>query len=296
MTEKKQNKFYQILFDFIVSFLGCFLFSYAFFGFLMPNEVAIGGIGGISSAIMSSFGVKMGTLMILINTPLLILALIFIGRRFAINTTLVILGSSLMMNYITPMLPKYEGQQLLGTIFGSLLLGVGIALIFTRGFTTGGTDIIGRLLQIKFPAMSIGNLMMLVDFFIICASSYIYTLGDGPNNGIDSALYGLIATFIYTKTIDSVLSGANKMKIVYIISDKYPEISSKLMSEINRGLTKFHTEKVYSKQETKMIMCVVRSNEITKVKKIIRNIDDRAFLIILSSDDVIGGDFHQIGI
>ena len=207
-----KNKVHTMLIDFVVSLIGCFIFSYAYYGFLMPNEIATGGVGGISSALTSSFGFKMGLLLFCINTPLLILAFIFLGKKFTFNTTLVIVETSFMLDYVSPLLPRYTGQQLLGTIFVSFLLGLGIAIIFTRGFTTGGTDIIGRLLQLKFPSMSIGKLMMLTDFFIICLSSYIYTFGDGPNNAVESAMYGLICTFIYTKTIDTLLAGTDQKK------------------------------------------------------------------------------------
>lgn len=290
---KKQDALFQILLDILVPIIGCFIFSYAFYGFLTPNEIAVGGVGGLSSAIMSSFNIPMGTLFITINIPILIMSWIFLGKKFTINTSLVILATSLTMNYIMPYLPQYEGQQFLGTIFGGCFLGFGVALVFTRGFTTGGTDIIGRLLQIKFPSLSIGKLMMLVDFFIICTSSYIYTLADGPNNGIESAMYGLIATFIYTKVIDTILAGSNQTKVIYIMSDHYKQISNKLISQLGRGLTTFHIDKVYSQKESKMIMCVIRSNEIVKVKKIIKNIDSSAFIMIINSYDIIGGSFNH---
>ena len=293
--EKTKNKVRTMLIDFVVSLIGCFIFSYAYYGFLMPNEIATGGVGGISSALTSSFGFKMGVLLFCINTPLLILAFIFLGKKFTFNTTLVIVETSFMLDYVSPLLPRYTGQQLLGTIFGSFLLGLGIAIIFTRGFTTGGTDIIGRLLQLKFPSMSIGKLMMLTDFFIICLSSYIYTFGDGPNNAIESAMYGLICTFIYTKTIDTLLSGTEQKKVIYIMSDKNQQIIECLIESLHRGLTSFNVKKVYSKKEAEMIMCIIKSNEITKVKSIIKKCDSSAFLMILNAEDVIGGQFHITG-
>ncbi len=287
------KKVKSVILDVLITIIGCFIFSYAFYGFLKPNEIAIGGIGGISAAIMSSFGIKMGILIFSMNVPILILAWIFLGKKFTINTTLVILGASLVMDYIMPYLPTYENQRLLGTIFGGCFLGLGIGLIFTRGFTTGGTDIIGRLLQLKFPFLSIGKLMMIVDFIIICVSSYIYTLGDGPNNGIDSAMYGLIATFVYTKVIDVVLLSGTQMKVVYIISAKHQKIADSLLNNMNRGLTEVNVDKVYSKQEGKMLMCVARANELFKVKKLIKEVDEKAFVIILDSNDVMGGSFQK---
>lgn len=287
-----KNKVHTMLIDFVVSLIGCFIFSYAYYGFLMPNEIATGGVGGISSALTSSFGFKMGLLLFCINTPLLILAFIFLGKKFTFNTTLVIVETSFMLDYVSPLLPRYTGQQLLGTIFGSFLLGLGIAIIFTRGFTTGGTDIIGRLLQLKFPSMSIGKLMMLTDFFIICLSSYIYTFGEGPNNAVESAMYGLICTFIYTKTIDTLLAGTDQKKVIYIMSDKKQQIIENLMESLHRGLTSFHVTKVYSQKESEMIMCIIKSNEITKVKSIIKKCDSSAFLMILNAEDVIGGQFQ----
>lgn len=288
------QKIKSIVLDVFITIVGCFIFSYAFYGFLKPNEIAIGGVGGISAAIMSSFDLKMGVLIFSINVPILILAWIFLGKKFTINTTLVILSTSLLMDYIMPYLPTYENQRLLGTIFGGCFLGLGIGLIFTRGFTTGGTDIIGRLLQLKFPFLSIGKLMLIVDFIIICVSSYIYTLGDGPNNGIDSAMYGLIATFVYTKVIDAVLLGGTQMKVIYIISNQHQAISDILLKNINRGLTKVNVDKVYSKQEGKMIMCVARANELFKVKKLVKDVDEKAFVIILDSNDVVGGNFQKV--
>ncbi len=293
--EKTKNKVRTMLIDFVVSLIGCFIFSYAYYGFLMPNEIATGGVGGISSALTSSFGFKMGVLLFCINTPLLILAFIFLGKKFTFNTTLVIVETSFMLDYVSPLLPRYTGQQLLGTIFGSFLLGLGISIIFTRGFTTGGTDIIGRLLQLKFPSMSIGKLMMLTDFFIICLSSYIYTFGDGPNNAIESAMYGLICTFIYTKTIDTLLAGTEQKKVIYIMSDKNQQIIECLIESLHRGLTSFNVKKVYSQKAAEMIMCIIKSNEITKVKSIIKKCDSSAFLMILNAEDVIGGQFHITG-
>ena len=134
--------------------------------------------------------------------------------------------------------------------------------------------------------------MMLTDFFIICLSSYIYTFGDGPNNAVESAMYGLICTFIYTKTIDTLLAGTDQKKVIYIMSDKNQQIIECLMESLNRGLTSFHVTKVYSQKESEMIMCIIKSNEITKVKSIIKKCDSSAFLMILNAEDVIGGQFQ----
>ena len=291
MSTKNSPK---IFLNILAPIVGCFLFAYAFYGLLGPNKVAVGGVGGLATAISSTYGAQKGVLLIAINIPLLLLSWIFLGKKFAINTTLVIIGAGLLLDHVMPYFPLYHhGNQLLSSIFGGCFLGAGIALIFTRGYTTGGTDIIGRLLQLRFPSMSIGKLMMGVDFVIIICAAIIYSLGEGSSNTIESAMYGLITTFVYTKVIDIILSGQNILKVVYIVSQSHLELGIELTKILGQGLTQVPTENVYSNTQGKMIMCVVRNNELTKVKTITKKIDPLALIIIVEAAGVIGNNFKK---
>lgn len=287
MIKKDYKRSLNYIMDVLVPLVGIVIVCFALWCIILPQHLAPGGAPGIAAIVNHIFGVEIGVTLFLVNVPLLILAWFFLGKRFTISTSIVIATLSFTIDHVMVKIPQIEIDPILASIFGGIVMGFGIGLVFTRGFTTGGTDILGKLIQLKFTHVSIGKLMLAVDFCII--TSYAIVL-----HKPSAALYGLIIIFCSTKTIDFVISGSSNNKMFYIISDEYQKIAQSLSESIGCGVTLLEGQGGYSQSTKKIIVCVTRPSEFYKVKNMIYEIDNNSFVIITDSSDVFGGGFKTI--
>lgn len=282
----KKNKAVTISLDLICIIIGSALYATAVNIFTAPNQIAPGGLTGISTMLNYLFGTPIGVMVILLNIPIVILTVIEIGYKLVVKSMAAILISSAFIDFSSAFLPAYHGEPLLTAIFGGVFEGVGLALVFMRGATTGGTDLVARLIGRRFRHIPIGKLMLAVDAVIVVISGFVY-------KSIESSMYAVIVIFVSTSLIDSILYGTDigAGKTFYIMSPKTQEIGARIMLEMDRGVTYLPSRGGYTNRESELLFCAVRRYEVYKIHEIIRSIDRNAFVIIGEAGEISGEGF-----
>jgi len=276
----------QLLWSYFIITLGSILYGLAYDWFYAPNQIAMGGLTGLSQVINFVFPfIPVGGLTIAMNIPLFFLGWKYIGGHLLISSLYSMAVSSLAIDVIAQLYTFQPQDPMLATIFGGVLLGVSLGLVFSQGATTGGTDIVTRLLKLKMPWLPLGKIMLIPDFTVITLAAIVF-------GHVESALYGLVAIYICTKVMDYVLYGMDTSKVAYIISEKYQEISKAILA-LDRGATVLHGEGAYSGQEKKVLMVAFKQKEIVSVKQLVNDIDPAAFLIVCDAHDVLGEGFRS---
>lgn len=273
--------------DILFDIAAAILYAVSVNMFTAPNQIAPGGVTGLATILNYLLGVPIGITTFLINVPLVILGLIFLGKAFTLKTLKTVVFFSLFVDLLNPVLQPYTQDHLLASLFGGILMGAALGLVFLRGSTTGGTDILGRLIQLPMPHVQIGKLIMLTDGLILLLSTIVY-------HNIETAMYGVIVIFLDGKVIDTILYGYDTGKQLMVISDSNEEIGRRVMGELERGATFFQARGAYSNEEKDVLMCIVKRNQFGKVKKIIKEIDPAAFVIVTEAGEVIGDGFKSI--
>ena len=283
------NKVLRWIVDIILVIVGAGLYSVGLYCFATPNDIASGGVGGISIIINELTELNVGILYGAINVPLIIIGLIFLGKKMMIKTVISVAVITGVTDYLLPYLnvPAYsEGDKILAALFGGIFFGVGMGLVYLREGTTGGTDIINKLINMKFPHFSMGVIMMATDAVVIVTSMIVF-------RSIEAGLYSIISIFVASKVMDMILYGSFEGKMLLIFSDKYEEISDYIMTSLDRGVTYLDGTGAYSKAEKHIICCAVHKNEYSKVKRKVKEIDTHAFIIITNAGEVLGQGFHD---
>jgi len=279
-------KLKNLLNDFLFYILGSAAYSIAVILFLSANEISPGGLTGIATAINYLFHFPIGTVVFLLNIPVLIIGFFKFGKFFILKTTIATTIVSVMLDIFEVFLPQTKIDLILASVFGGILMGLGISLIMLRGGTTGGVDIIAKLINRRFSHIGIGRIMLIIDTLVVTLSALVY-------KNIQSALYSVVALYSSSRIMDLLLYGADKGKIVYVISDKPQDIVSDIMTIVRRGVTLIDVTGGFSKESKKMIMCTVRINEVSLVVKNVRKHDDKAFIVIAEAGEIIGNGFKQ---
>lgn len=286
---KVTKKIKSLLLDFLFILLGSCVYATSVNTFTAPNNIAPGGFTGIATMLSYLFSTPIGGVAFLLNVPVILWAVIEIGYKLVLKTSVAIVVSSLCIDLFALFLPAYHGDPILVAIFAGVLEGVGLSLVFLRGATTGGTDMIARLLNNRVRFLSIGKLMLAVDGLIILSSAFVF-------KSIESAMYACIVVFVSTTIIDSILYGtdAGTGKIFFVISPKSEEIAQRIMDEIGRGVTFLKSRGGFTKVDGEMLMCAVRRFEIFKIHEIIRETDKDAFVIVGDAGEITGEGFKAI--
>lgn len=266
--------------------LGSLLYSLAYNIFYAPNLVAMGGLTGLGQVLNAVIPVlPVGTTVFVMNVPLFFLGWKFIGGHLLVSSLYAMTLSSFAIDLMDMVYQFQPMDSMLASIFGGVLLGLGIGLVFSKGATTGGTDLIARLLKLKFAWLPMGTLVLIPDFIVIALAAIAF-------GKVESALYGIVSLFISTKVMDTVLYGLDSSKIAYIISDSCQEITDFIIHDIDRGVTILHGEGAYSGDEKKVLMVAFKQKEIVPLKEKVHQIDPRAFLIVCDAHDVLGEGFR----
>lgn len=272
--------------DILLTIIGTFLFAVAINCFTAPNYIAPGGVSGIAIIINKLTGFKIGTINTFINIPLMILGFWFLGRRFMLKTIVSLIAFPIFVDYLLADVPVYTGNKLVASIFGGALLGVALGIILSRGSSSGGMDIISKLISNRFPHVKFGRIVFATDFIVVGASAIAF-------KSVEPALYALISLYISSVALDAVLYGFNVCKCMYIISEKSEEISQRIISEMDRGATILESHGAYTKKRRPTVMVAVRQNEYYKLKRIINSTDPQAFMIVTSANEIFGDGFSK---
>lgn len=268
-------------------FVGAVIYSIGTHAFMVPANIAPGGASGIALMVNYLTELPVGALTLVLNIPLLILAWFYLSRRFAVTTAAASIVCSLILDLaVAPLCPVYNGDRMLCSLYGGVLVGVGMAMIFMTGTTTGGTDILGYLLQKKRPHMSIGRALLIVDSIILVFSIFVF-------GNIEAALFGLIALYAQTKVIDSIIYGGDAGSMATIVTKNPDGIAAKVICELDRTATVIPAKGAYSKRDTSVLLCTVRKSQFTKLKKIVYEEDDSAFVMVTETSEVLGLGFRE---
>ncbi len=275
------------LVDLLFDLVGGGIFAVSLDVFIAPNNIAPGGVSGIAIIFNYLFHIPIGLFSLLLNIPILLLGMKVIGRGFLLRTLRTLVISTIMTDYVAIYLPTYTSDYLLATIYGGVLMGLGLGIIFLRDSSTGGTDILGRVLLYRFPQVPLGQMIFAVDCVILVASGIVF-------ESLETILYGLICIFVSSKLIDVVLYGANTGKMVLVVSDHSREIAKVVLEQLDRGATFLKGEGAYSNREKEVLLCVVARDRLHSLKKIVRMVDPRAFLVVTEAGDTYGEGFRPM--
>ena len=255
--------------------------------FVGPAQIAPGGVSGLSILVNFLTDLPVGAVNLAFNIPLILLAWKFLGRRFTLRTLVTVLIQSALMDVITLWIPVYTGERIMAALFGGVASGVGLALVFMRGSTTGGTDIVSRLLQLRYRHLSIGRLLFSVDVVVLLLSVAVF-------RNIEAGLYGMIAIFASGKVLDNILYGLDTGKVLLVVSGKNQEIAARIMETLKRGVTFLHGSGAWSGTERQVLLCAVRAQQCYRVEEIVRGVDKEAFVIVLEATEIAGEGFRPI--
>jgi uncharacterized membrane-anchored protein YitT (DUF2179 family) len=263
--------------------LGAALMAVGLEIFLVPNNVIDGGITGISIMLSYVTGWKLGMFLFILNIPFFFIGYKQIGKTFALSTLYGIIILSIGTTLLHPV-PAFTQDILLATVFGGIVLGIGVGLVIRYGGSLDGTEVLAILFNNKLP-FSVGEIIMFFNLFILACAGFVFTW--------DRAMYSLIAYFVAYKTIDITITGLDESKSVWIISDNSKQIGDAIMNRLGRGVTYINGEGAYSGDDKKVIFCVINRLEEAKLKEIVTENDDSAFLAVADIAEVRGGRFKK---
>ncbi len=264
--------------------LGCALGALAYPLFLVPNHIAPGGLTGLATVLNYLFHWPVGTTSLVMNVPLFIIGYRAMGRVFVIRSLVATVLFSVLIDVIP--LPPMTQQPLLGAVFGGVLLGAGLGLILRGGATTGGTDMVARMIHNRFQHISVGAFLFLIDCCVVLMAGFFIEA--------EYALYAFVALYAASKLIDVVMVGLTREKACYIISTQHEQVKREIMEKLDRGVTVLHAEGGYSGQERPVLLCVLSAQELGRLKAIVREADEDAFLFISDAHEVLGEGFRKL--
>ena len=266
--------------------LGSAVFALGFDLFLSPNDLNAGGVSGISMMLVHVIGFgSVGTVTMLINLPLFIIGGLKIGKKFFFGSLVGMVSSSVLLDAFA-MIPCVSVEPLVAGLYGGVLCGLGLGIVFATGASTGGSDIVVRLLKMKYRNVPIGTINMVFDLTVATLTGIVYW-------DITKALYSGIVIFITGKIIDAVVYRFDYSKVVLIISDQYEAITQFIMRELDRGATYLEGSGSYSGNPKKVIMTVVKPAQIADLKEAVMALDSKAFLVVQDAHQVLGEGFSH---
>lgn len=278
-----------ILLDILFITAGATVYATAVTTLTAPNNIAPGGVTGLCTMLNFMFGTPIGLMSFFINIPIIIWAVMDIGYKLVVRTVAAIVLSSLLIDLFTGFMPVYRGNPILVAVFSGAGEGLGLSLTFIRGATTGGTDMVARLLERRMPQMSMGKLMLALDGVIVAASAVVF-------GSIENAMYACIDIFVCTSIIDSILYGtdAGTGKLFYVMSPKVREMGRRVIEELDRTVTYLDSHGGYSNEPGETMLCVVRRFEVYQIQAIIREEDKNAFVIVGDAGQITGEGFRPM--
>lgn len=266
--------------EYFLFILGSVLAAFGTACFLLPNQLSNGGFAGIATIIYYLFEVPMGTTIIILNIPVFIWAYFRGGKEFVLKTVISTSVFSWAINIFENSQP-FTTDKMLSSVYGGLMIGFGLALVFKGKSSTGGTDLVANIIRTYNEKITVGSALLILDIIVVVLN--ILFLGQ-----IEIGLYSAIAIYITDKMIDLFFEGINFSKLIYIISDKYEEISNEINRELKRGTTGLYGKGMYKNEEKMVIMCAAKRSDIFEIKEIAMKIDREAFIIITDAREVWG--------
>lgn len=281
-----KTKAFELLKNNAIWIVGCLLYSFGVNSFSIPNSIAQSGITGVAVIFNHLFEWPVGTVNLVLNIPLLILMWLFLGKKLVARTLCVTVLLSTALDVTAIFAPPYEGDNILAALFCGLLQGAGLGLIMITGATSGGTDIVGRLVHKKWPHITVGTIVMIADAVVVASGMFVF-------KSIESGLYAIIMIFVSTKVIDALIYGTGNGKMLMIVTDKADEVSKAMVAASPRGVSIVPATGAYTGKGKNILICVARKHEISGILKIVRSIDDKTFIIVSEANEILGEGFNK---
>lgn len=265
--------------------LGTLIIAVSLNMFLVPANIVPGGISGLAIIVNRVTGIPLGLLILVFNIPVFIWGLKHFSRRFILFSLAGMFFLSAFTDIFSFIRPV-TGDIMLSAVYGGALMGFGIGLVFWAECTTGGTDIAARILKKQYPFISVGRFVLIIDAFIVFLAGLVF-------GKWEVILYSAIVLYISSFLIDLITEGGDFAKVAYIISDKQEQISNAISNQLERGVTVLHGSSLYSGKKKAVLLCVVKKYEIAKLKRIIKETDSCAFVIVSDAREVLGNGFKS---
>ena len=266
--------------------LGSTLFALGFALFLAPNNINTGGISGLAMVLVEVLGIgSVGSLSILVNLPLFVLGGLKIGRRFFAGSLLGMLLSSVLIDAFSG-LSFATPEPLLGVLYGGVICGLGLGVVFVSGTSTGGSDILVRLLKLRYRNVPIGQISMIFDGLVVILTGIAF-------QDVSKALYSGVTVFLCGKMVDAVVYKFDYSKVALIISPAYEAIAGEIGKKLDRGATFLHAEGSYSGNSTKVVLVAVKKQQLAELTELVSELDPDAFIIVQEAHQVLGDGFKR---
>ena len=265
---------------------GCALFGAGFALFLEPNDLNAGGISGLAMMLvhLTKFG-SVGMITMLMNLPLFIVGGIKVGRKFFVGSLIGMAASSVLLDLFS-LLPHPATEPLLAALYGGLLCGIGLGVVFSTGASTGGSDIVVRLLKLRYENVPIGTINIIFDALVVVLTGLVFW-------DVSKALYSGVTIFVCGQVIDAVVYRFDYSKVAMIISSEHAAIAREIGLKLDRGATYLHGEGSYSGKDVKVILTVVKKQQVAELKRLVMEIDPNAFVVVQEAHQVLGEGFSR---
>ncbi|MCD8013048.1 MAG: YitT family protein [Lachnospiraceae bacterium] len=282
------KKFQRLLMDVLFDIASGVLLAAAFYSFAIPADFPMTGVSGLALILYYLAGIPVGTMTIVLNIPIALCCYRTLGKRFYLNSLKSMVITSLIMDLLGPRLPAYHGELILAAICAGVLCGIGFAIVFMRNSSTGGFDFIMMTVRYYRPHLSLGRIAFTMDVAVIVFGGLLI-------GNVDAVIYGIILNYLYTTVLDHVLYGTNAGKLTMIITDRPVEMVQAIDETAGRGATILKGEGGYSGEEKDVVLCASSKKEMYNIRKRAHEVDEKAFVIIVESNEVIGEGFRLPG-
>ncbi len=286
MTTKKEILIKQIVLDLIYDIAGSILYAAGIYTFAGNGGFAPGGVSGLALIMNNLWGLPVGTVILLLNIPLVLISYKTVGKRLLIKSGVTMVISTLFLDLIFPLFPMYSGNRMMAALCSGVFLGAGMALFYIRGSSSGGIDFLTLTIKKKKPHMTIGVITMIIDLTVILLGVPVF--GD-----VDSVLYGLLATFVCTVVIDKILYGIGAGTLAVIVTGKGKETARRIAETVDRGVTSLNAVGAYTGQDRDVLLCACSKAEAYMVRAAVREADEQAFIMFTETSEVFGEGFKD---
>lgn len=283
---ERRSSALRLLRDYALIALGCLIFALGFDLFMEPHSINVGGVSGVAMLLVEVTGIgSVGVFTVLLNVPLFLMGYKVLGKRFFFGSLFGMLASSLFLD-VCSIIPAPQTETLLGALFGGVLSGVGIGLVFMGHASTGGSDIIARLLKRKFRDLKMGKLMLMVDLVIVAFTGVVF-------RDISKALYSVVILYVSAEVMDAILYGLDYSTVALIITERYDEVYAAIGNQLDRGATFLDGRGGYTGTPKTVIMTAVSRRQVSDLKQLVQSIDPNAFMILQEAHQVLGEGFKR---
>lgn len=271
-------------YDILIDIFGGILIGIGIYNFAANAEFPLAGISGIALIFYRLFGLPIGLGTILMNIPIAVGCYRTLGRIFFVRSVRSVIITSLIIDYVVPLLPVYSGDRMLAAICTGIFSGLGYALIFMNGSSTGGMDFVSMTIRAKNPHLSLGKIVFVLDCVIVVLGGVIFRNADGT-------IYGLIITYLLTVVIDKIMYGIDAGKMTLIVTERGMEVAERINEYIERGATLLKGRGSYTGTEKDIVMCACNNKQMYVIRKMVKEVDPKAFTVIMESNEVVGEGF-----